>query len=147
MGERTWDDGFQGGGLEMSLIPLVSVFVAMRYEQYGWMVLALALTPWPFLIRSGSQCDVVKGRFRSFKGWKFAGRWVRWGRWREVQAGDAFKVKHVRHSMMNRRGAPRQAGIEYWDLICTRKGEEVVWHSYSNGQAAGAVQVDLVSMT
>lgn len=143
----TWDDGVQGAGLGLALVPLVGTFVALRYQAYGWMAVAVAAVPWPFLMRSGGQCDAAGRRFRSFRGWRVAGRWVRWGRWRRVEAGDGFAVRHVKHSMMNRRGAPRAAGVEYWDLVCIRGGKETAWHAFSTAGAAQAALVQLTACT
>ena len=144
--EDTWDDGVQGAGLGLGLVPLVGMFVALRYQAYGWMVGAAVAIPWPFLMRSGGQVDSDGRRFRSFKGWCVGGRWLRWGRWRQVLPGDAFTSRHHKESMMNRRGAPRAAGVEYWDLVCTRKGEEMVWHSFATGNAADAAVVRLMAL-
>ena len=144
--EATWDDGVQGAGLGLALVPLIGTFVALRYQAYGWMAVAAAAIPWPFLMRSGGQVDADGRRFRSFKGWHLRGRWFRWGRWRRVQPGDAFAVRHHKQSLMNRRGAPRAAGVEYWDLVCTRGGEERVWHAFASGSAANAAAVQLTAL-
>lgn len=144
--QDTWDDGVQGAGLGLALVPLVGTFVALRYQAYGWMGLAAVAIPGLFLMRSGGQIDAAGRRFRSFKGWRVGGRWFRWGRWRRVQPGDAFASRHHKQSMMNRRGAPRAAGVEYWDLVCKRKGEEIVWHAFATGKAADAAVVRLTAM-
>jgi hypothetical protein len=142
----TWDDGVQGAGLGLALVPLVGTFVALRFQAYGWMAVAVAAVPWPFLMRSGGQVDADRKRFRSFKGWQVRGHWLRWGRWRRVQPGDAFTVRHHKQSLMNRRGAPRAAGVEYWDLVCTRNGEQHVWHAFASGRAADAAVVHLTGL-
>jgi hypothetical protein len=144
MEERTWDDGMQGAGLMIGLVPVVAVFVALRYQAWGAFAAALGLTPWPFLLRSGGQ---IRGRqFRSFTGWRIGSRWVRWGRWRRIESGDRFAFVYHKQSRMNHRGAPRASGVEYWDVVCRRGGREGIWHSFSTQQAAESAVVSLTAL-
>ena len=144
MEEQTWDDGVQGAGLMLGLVPLVSVFVALRFQAWGALAAALVLAPWPFLLRSGGQ--IRNGRFRSFTGWRIGSRWVRWGRWHRIEPGDRFASVHHKQSLMNRRGAPRASAVEYWDVVCVRGGRERVWHAFASHQAAESAVVSLTAL-
>jgi len=132
----------------LGLIPLVSVFVALRYQEWWALTFALVLSPWPFLIRSGGQFQASPvPRFRSFKGWKLGSRWVRWGTWHAIRTGDRFVLNHHKESLMNRRGAPRASGVEYWDLVCIRDDKHEVWHPFASRKRGEAATVALIEAT